>query len=34
MHFHNKRHPASMGDSEVECYLAHLCYNKKQQRRR
>lgn len=24
IHFHNKRHPASMGDNEVESYLEHL----------
>lgn len=24
IHFHNKRHPASMGDNEVERYLEHL----------
>ncbi|MER2491726.1 phage integrase N-terminal SAM-like domain-containing protein [Catenovulum sediminis] len=24
IHFHNRRHPASMGDSEVESYLEHL----------
>jgi site-specific recombinase XerD len=24
IHFHNKRHPASMGDNEVEQYLDHL----------
>ncbi|GAB3010914.1 integron integrase [Bowmanella dokdonensis] len=24
IHFHQKRHPASMGDSEVEAYLNHL----------
>ncbi|EWH08543.1 integrase [Catenovulum agarivorans DS-2] len=24
IHFHNKRHPASMGDTEVEQYLEHL----------
>ena len=24
IHFHNKRHPASMGDNEVEYYLEHL----------
>ena len=23
IHFHNKRHPASMGDNEVEYYLEH-----------
>jgi integron integrase len=28
IHFHNKRHPASMGDNEVECYLEHLVLNK------
>ena len=24
IHFHDKRHPASMGDNEVERYLEHL----------
>ncbi|MBE0363185.1 hypothetical protein PULV_a3791 [Pseudoalteromonas ulvae UL12] len=27
IHFHNKRHPASMGDNEVEQYLDHLVLN-------
>ena len=24
IHFHNKRHPAHMHDTEVEAYLSHL----------
>lgn len=27
IHFHKKRHPASMGDNEVEAYLDHLVLN-------
>ena len=27
IHFHNKRHLASMGDNEVEYYLEHLALN-------
>ncbi|WP_082379078.1 MULTISPECIES: phage integrase N-terminal SAM-like domain-containing protein [Pseudoalteromonas] len=29
IHFHNKRHPASMGNNEVEIFLNHLTVTKK-----
>lgn len=29
IHFHNKRHPTSMGNNEVEIFLNHLTVTKK-----
>lgn len=29
IHFHNKRHPSSMGNSEVEAFLDHIVLKRK-----